>query len=433
VIAWRAPSREVITGADAGGAPHVRRFMPLDGAVPAIGPLTSFLAFDPSFAGGVRVAEGDVNGDGVPDYIAGAGPGGGPEVHVIDGATGTLAAAFFAFEPGFTGGVFVAAGDVNGDGRVDVIVGSGEGRAGEVKVYSGADFHLLLDRAVPSLSGGVHVAAGDVNADGFADLVLGQGAGGSTVTVVNGFDQTVLTTFDAYPGFLGGAWVAAGDVTGDGFADVVTGAGAGGGPHVRVFDLHHGTEAFGLFAFDPSFSGGVRVAVSDVTGDGHGDLLVGAGPGGPPEVRVFDGTTAVWLHTELAYASSFTGGVFVAAPTPVNRMALDVPVSGVLPPGPFSVRGWAFEENPDAPAIDAIHVWAVPVVTLPFGGTLLGGAVLGDARPDVAAAFGAQYASSGFHLDAPAVGPGVYVVIAFARSTTSGTFNLFRAALVISP
>ena len=117
-------TRSIITGADAGGGPHVKRFAALDGGPPAIGALSSFFAFDPSFAGGVRVAEGDVNGDGVPDYIAGAGPGGVPEVRVIDGALGTIGASFAAFESSFRGGVFVAAGDVNADGRDDVIVGA---------------------------------------------------------------------------------------------------------------------------------------------------------------------------------------------------------------------------------------------------------------------------------------------------------------------
>ena len=89
----------MLTGADAGGAPHVRRFIALDGSVPPTGALDSFFVFDPLFSGGVRVAEGDVNGDGVSDYIAGAGPGRAPEVWIVDGATGALTAALAAFEP----------------------------------------------------------------------------------------------------------------------------------------------------------------------------------------------------------------------------------------------------------------------------------------------------------------------------------------------
>ena len=71
----------------------------------------------PGFTGGARVATADVIGDGTDDIIVGAGPGGGPIVVVYSGATLAEVARFFAFESTFTGGVFVAAGDTDGDGE----------------------------------------------------------------------------------------------------------------------------------------------------------------------------------------------------------------------------------------------------------------------------------------------------------------------------
>src|SRR5260370_431988 len=124
-------------GPDAGVGPHVR-FFNADASQ-----RLSFSAYDPSFTGGVRVAVGDVNGDGVPDLITAAGPGGGPHVKIFDGATGNLIASFFAYDPSFTGGVYVAAGDVNGDGHADIITGAGANGGPHVKVFDGKTGNVL--------------------------------------------------------------------------------------------------------------------------------------------------------------------------------------------------------------------------------------------------------------------------------------------------
>ena len=65
-------------------------------------------------------------------------------------------------------------------------------------------------------------------------------------------------------------------------AEIITGADAGDSPHVKVFSGQTGAEIDRFFAFDASFSGAVRVAAGDVTGDGFADILTGAGAGGGP-------------------------------------------------------------------------------------------------------------------------------------------------------
>src|SRR5262249_27100404 len=115
-----------------------------------------FFPYGPAFTGGVNVATRDVTGDGVPDIITGVRSDAGPHVKVFDGATGAEIASFFAYAPGFHGGVWVAAGDVDGDGRADIITGAGPGAFPHVEVFSGANLSLLRSflAYAPSFTGG---------------------------------------------------------------------------------------------------------------------------------------------------------------------------------------------------------------------------------------------------------------------------------------
>jgi hypothetical protein len=299
------------TGADAGGGSEVKVTHALTGAVQF-----DFLAYGPFFLGGVRVAIGDVNGDGIPDIITAPGPGGGPDIRIWDGVSGNLIGEFAAYDPFFMGGVYVAVGDVNGDGHNEIITGPDQGGGPDVRVFSGLNGTLIGEFLAygPFFQGGVRVAVGDVNGDGTADIITGAGPGGGPhVQAFSGAGGPVLMSFLAYNStFTGGVYVATADVNGDGKADVITGPGVGAKPNVKVFRGSDGTVILSFLAYDSNFLGGVRVAgVSDLNGDGHDDLLTGAGPGGGPNVEAFDGLTAAVLDNYLAYAAPFTGGVFV--------------------------------------------------------------------------------------------------------------------------
>jgi hypothetical protein len=300
----------IVTGADTGGGPEVKVVDPKTGAIKL-----DFMAYDIHFLGGVRVALGDVNGDGVPDVITAPGPGGGPDIRVFDGNTGQLIDEFLAYNPFFTGGVFVAAGDFNGDGKADIVTGPDQGGSSDVRVFNAGTGQILREfLAYPSnFVGGARVAVGDVNGDGIPDIITGAGpTGGPNVKVFSGADSSVLQNFLAYgPLFTGGVYVAAGDINGDGKADIITGAGPTGSPNVVVFSGADGSVLDNFLAYSPFFQGGVRVGTLDFNGDGRTDILTGAGPTGGPFVTVFSGVDLSILDGFFAYSQNFHGGVLV--------------------------------------------------------------------------------------------------------------------------
>jgi hypothetical protein len=160
---------------------------------------------------------------------------------------------------------------------------------------------------------------------------------GGQITELAGF-----FAFDA--AFRGGVSVAAGDLTGDGVAELITGAGPGGGPHVRVWSLAGGhiTELASFFAFDAAFRGGVSVAVGDLTGDGVAELATGTGPGGSPDVRVWrlDGGAVTGLARFEPYDPRFAGGVSLAVGD-LDGDGVGEVITGAGPGGGPHVRIWS--------------------------------------------------------------------------------------------
>jgi uncharacterized repeat protein (TIGR01451 family) len=294
---------------------------------PAIGPgrvralnwtertdIASTFPFGESFTGGVTLAAGgDIDGDDVPDVVVAMGPGGG-FVRAHSGADGHTMISGFPYGPGFSGGVSVALGDVDGDRRADIIVGARQG-AGMVRVFSGADFHPIASAPAPfgpGYAGGVHLAAGDVDGDGRAEVIAGQATGG-LVSVLNSVDLSpVVSAFPFGAAFAGGVSVAAGDVDGDGLQDVVV-AQAAGGAMLRVYSVVDRVALAAFAAVPFPLPGGLRVAAADLTGDGRAEIIGSAGPGGPPYVAIWDGNGLGLLDAFPVYEAGFAGGVAVAA------------------------------------------------------------------------------------------------------------------------
>ncbi|MDA1018383.1 MAG: putative Ig domain-containing protein, partial [Planctomycetota bacterium] len=279
------------TATDTGGSPNAITITD-----PDTGDTTTITPFASNFEGGSNVTTGDFNFDGRAEIIAAAKAGGGPHVQVYD-SSGALFLEFMAYDIDFKGGVNVAVADFNRDGVADILTGPGPGGGPHVKVFDGTNpENLLFDQLVytSTFLGGVHVAAGDVTGDGIPDIITGPGEGGGpNVKVFDGVNGAVVHDFFAYdPAFGGGVFVSAGDFNGDQYADIVMGAGPGGGPHVRVYSGQDLSILQDFFAYDSDFSGGVNVTAADINGDGIDDVLVGPSDGSTGVGRrAMDGTT----------------------------------------------------------------------------------------------------------------------------------------------
>ncbi len=248
-------------------------------------PSVSFYAF-PGFNGVSYVGAGDVNADGFNDIVVSAGPGGGPNVKVYSGNPADKVAdkpglifSFFAYASSFGGGASVSVADVNGDGAADVITGAGPSGGPHVKVFSGVDLanktiNLLASfyAGNPSNTTGVFVAAGDMTGDGLAEIITSFGLGSQpTVTgyaMVPNDEGTYFTadpfnTFNAYStGFTGGVRLALVNAPAEGTLELVTAPGQSGGPNIRIWDLtNEGTFELIIseFAGDPSNLDGLWV------------------------------------------------------------------------------------------------------------------------------------------------------------------------------
>lgn len=298
----------------------VQMFAPSPSGSGFNGTPTNITAFS-QFFGNVRTATGDVNGDGYEDTVMVTGPNTIVGLAVVSGAdNSTLLVAPmspFAGSETFMGGGYVSVGDLDNDGRAEIVVTPDQGGGARVSIFSLLTTGLVNRTNFLGITGddqfrgGARSAIGDINGDGTNDLVVAAGfLGGPRVAVFEGKSlfadqQKLVNDFFAFPGddaqtLRNGAFVSAGDLNGDGFADLIFGGGPGGAP--RVFALSGITVASGdiesayaapLANFyvngNENERGGVRVTAVDADGDSKADIAVGSGSNLPDQVIVYFG------------------------------------------------------------------------------------------------------------------------------------------------
>ncbi len=280
---------------------------------------------------------GDINGDGVSDFVVGAmresshGSASG-EAIVFSGSDGSVLYRFYGDAANDAFGAHVgSAGDVNHDGTPDIVVGSNYFSAsdttGAARVFSGKDGSLLYTfygQADISNGGCTVAGVGDINGDGYDDVLVGEPGcqlvnHGGRVRVYSGFDGSILSEhIGALGDQMGSSVAAAGDVNHDGRPDfVVGGYSTSFIGNVWVFSGGDGSLLHKLTGANPFDVFGHCVAgAGDVNGDGFGDIIVGA-----PEDSTFAtaaGSATVFSGADFSVLYTYHG----ANPTSSFGMAV---------------------------------------------------------------------------------------------------------------
>lgn len=302
---------------------------------------------------------GDVDGDGAADFVVGAptsdaGGNNAGRAYIYSAATGALLHTFTGSAGQQMGFAVDGAGDVDGDGIPDAVVGGPASGSGRVVVLSGSDGSVIHDIAgeSPGDNFGRSVGRlGDVNSDGFADVLAtapGNDAAGSEtgrVYVIDGATGSFLATMSsqAQDGQLGSAVGGIGDLTGDGVPDFAVGASnaTGGG---RIYVLS-GADAETVFTSIAAPQSGQDLGLfwlnspGDIDGDGLNDIFAsdiadGAAGTGAGRAFVFSGADGSIL---LDVAGETAGDQFG-----IGRGIEDVNGDGV---GDLFVAGWLNDEG----------------------------------------------------------------------------------------
>lgn len=230
----------IVAGAGPGGAPQVRVF-DINSR-----PIGGFMAYDAGFRGGVSVAAADMDGDGKDEIITGAGPSGGPHVRVF-APSGVPMGGFFAFDPRQRAGVDVVAGDIDGDGRAEIVASSSDSTT--VRVFD-AKGKILAEASIFGRGvrrGSAKVSIADLDGDGRKEIAVTRVTAAGMRVAAYRQSSELVGEYDL---------VASGTTKAK---EGVIGALPGRTPTIEVL----GRAALMFFAFEPNFKGGVSAGLTD--------------------------------------------------------------------------------------------------------------------------------------------------------------------------
>lgn len=278
----------------------------------------STLAYSRSLQSGINLASGDVDGDGKSEIITVPANSGSPQVKVFS-TSGRLKYSFKAFDSSYKTGLSVAACDTNQDGVDEIVVGAGAGLSPKVRVlsYRGVvkkQFYVFPKKELI----GANLACADVNNDGTPEVVATAASVAAPKIRIYKTSGVFISQFFAFPAAQQMRLsIALGDVNNNGLAEIVTAPKSGAAPKIRIFKST-GSLVRQFSAYSSSFTGGVQLAIADTNLDGKVDIITGPGAGISPKLKIFSGQGS--LRTQFnAFNNRFLGGISVGTYYVLNQ------------------------------------------------------------------------------------------------------------------
>ena len=275
-------------------------------------------------------------------------------VRLVNPSTGAMIAQAFAFEPDFRTGVRTALGDLNGDGKNELVAVPNYGRVGEIVVFrqvvaGDGTVTLVKDASYnlkpfgPQYDRGLNLVVADFTGDGLGDVAVSKSYGTGDVKIYESTPAaatgplTLYRSFVPFPGSVGGVSLGAGDFatfTGstltnasrpDGKFELVVATAEGVAPVVRVYNVSPAVPVVvdTIRPFSSSFGGGMSVDVGRVDADAIPDIILAQGSGGQSLVEVYDGRVGAASNPRLARFAAFSDLATRSAPVVASGLDTD--------------------------------------------------------------------------------------------------------------
>lgn len=228
---------------------------------------------------------------------------------VFDAQGKTLRNGFFSYDSAYASGAKLAQVDLDGDKKDETIVALGN----SLRIISQNKTTIIVPFG-KNFKDNLNFAFGDVNGDGRKEIIVaGETSGGGEVRVYRDNGELLVLPWRTFGSrYSGGVNLAIGDLENDGQAEVIVGAGQGGGPQVRIFSYQGRLLSGGFFAYDPRWRSGVRVAAGDVNGDGKAEIVTAPGQGDIPQIKIFNSRGQAVAGGFLAFDAKNKSGVWPA-------------------------------------------------------------------------------------------------------------------------